>query len=371
MRRRGTPVDGARPAVSASADGSGLLPTGTARGRWLTLGKDGRLTLYAPTDGGLLRWTERCPGGPQWSGPDFFPVARLSDLYVAQGADSYVHFFGRRQLSDAKGPGMDVVHALQYQTARPVTEWRSLGNPYRNSEEGRRIGLPVAAVDAEGTVFVFLRNAGHGLQLRREQKDGRWGPWEDLKSAWLADGPIPAATSDGFMEVSVPSERGVVQWRQEKPDGPLHGGQPMQLHALAGSGTALETAPGRITYYWTDPNTAGVVAYRAGAWPVPLGGAPDDGALAAVRALLDGYDCTVLAQRGVAGTLLLGVCGTEAEHNGVWWSDTAVECVGDPALARDGYGRVVVAVQGRGGGFLVARQDRGPGLSLAPDWTRV
>ncbi|MFI6877288.1 hypothetical protein ACIBL6_27985 [Streptomyces sp. NPDC050400] len=364
-------MGGARPADGARADGSGHRPTGTARGRWLTLGKDGRLTLYAPTDGGLLRWTERRPGGPQWTGPDFFPLAGLADLVVAQGADSYVHFFGRRPRPDAKGPGMDVVHALQYQTGRPVTEWRSLGNPYRNPEEGRQIGLPTAAVDSEGTVFVFLRNAGHGLQMRREQKDGKWGPWEDLKSAWLADGPIPAATSDGFVEVSVPSDRGLVQWRQEKPDGTFRSGQPMQLHALAGSGTAVETSPGRITYYWTDPNTAGVVAYRTGGWPVPVGGAPGDGALAALRAPLDGYDCTVLAQRGAGGTLLIGVCGTEAEHNGLWWSDTGVECTGDPALAQDGYGRVVVAVRGRDGGLLVARQDQGPGLTLAPDWTRL
>ncbi|MFD5126062.1 hypothetical protein [Streptomyces sp. NPDC058385] len=364
MRRSVTYSAGAARPVAART------VTGTVRGRWLALGKDGRLTLYARAEDGLLRWTERRPGGSEWGGPDFFPVAGLTDLTAVQGADSYVHFLGRRQRAGA-GPGVDVVHAIQYQTGRPVTEWRSLGNPYRTAEDGQKIGVPTAVVDAQGTVFVFLRNARHGLQLRREEKGGKWSSWQDLKGSGLADGPIPAATSDGFVEVAVPTERGVQQWRQTAPDGLLQSGQPLQMNALVGSGTALETAKSRITYYWTDPNAAGVVAYRSGAWPVSLGGYPGDGAVVALRAPVDGYDCTVLAQRGAGGTLLIGICGTEAEHNGVWWSDTTVECTGDPALAIDGYGRVVAAVRGRDGALYVARQERGPGLTFSPEWKRI
>ncbi|MFZ3597560.1 hypothetical protein [Streptomyces sp. BH104] len=345
--------------------------TGAARGQWLTLGKDGRLTLYALTEGGLIRWTERRPGGPDWAGPDFFPVEHLTDLAVVQGADSYVHFIGRRERDGAKGPGVDIVHAIQYQSSRPITEWRSLGSPYREVEKGRQVGAPTAAVDSQGTVFVFLRNAGRGLHMRREEKGGKWGAWKDIRGSRLADGTIAAATSTGFVEVLSPGERGVQQWRQGVPDGPLELGQLSQIHALAGSGTALETAPGRVTYYWTDPNAAGVIAFRAGAWPAPLGGAPGDGAVAALRTPLDGYDCTVLAQRGVNGTLLVGVCGTENEHNGMWWSDTMMPCTGDPALTRDAYGAVVVAVRGQDGGVYLNRQEPGPGLNLASEWSRL
>ncbi|MFD4645415.1 hypothetical protein [Streptomyces sp. NPDC058441] len=341
----------------------------TLAGSWLARGKGGRLTVYVPGNGGLLRWTEARVGGPEWTGPEFFPMAGLTHLAVAQGADTYVHFLGRRERRRSEGHvEVDIVHAIQYQTGRPVTEWRSLGNPHKDQAKASAFGVPAAAVDSRGTVFVFVRNGGGGLMLRREQSDGKWAAWQDLKGSRLADGPVPAATSAGTVEVVVPTQRGVQEWRQSEADGPLTAGQPMQMHSLPGSGTALETAPGRVTYYWTDAGMSGTVAYRPGAWPVALGGAPGDGAIAALRAPLDGFDCTVLAQRGAGGTLLIGVCATEGEHNGVWWSDTMAECVGDPALAVDAYGRVVVAVLGPDGAARIARQEQGPGLTLSPRW---
>ncbi|MFB7225036.1 hypothetical protein [Streptomyces sp. NPDC056227] len=369
MRRRGS---GAASSAHPLAPSSGCHQvSGTLRGCWMPLGKDGRLTLYARTDGGLLRWTQRSPGGEGWDGPEFVPIADLTDLTVIQGADSYVHFLGRRERRGSDGPGVDIVHAIQYQTGRPVTDWRSLGNFYRDREAGRKVGAPAGVVDAQGTVFVFVRNAGRGLQVRREQKGGKWGAWQDLKGVGLAAELVASVTSSGLVEVFAPSDRGVQQWRQNHPDGSLQIAPPLQLYALPGSVTALETAPDRLTYYWVDANTTGIVAYRAGAWPVPVGGHSGGGAVVALRAPLDGYDCTVLAQRGAGGTLLIGVCGTEGEQRGVWWSDTAEECVSDPALALDGHGRVVVAVRGRGGGVSVGRQDLGPGLTLSPHWHRL
>ncbi|WP_329041434.1 hypothetical protein OHT61_25570 [Streptomyces sp. NBC_00178] len=370
MRRRRPDSAGNAPALAPSSTRHEVR--GTPRGRWMPLGKDGRLTLYARTDGGLLRWTQRSPGGDRWDGPDFVPVADLTDLTVVQGSDAYVHFLGRRERQAADGPGVDYVHAVQFQTGRPVTAWRSLGNFHRDRETGRQAGVPAGAVDGQGTVYVFARNAGRGLQMRREAKGGKWGAWQDLKGAGLGAGIVPTVTSDGLVEVFVPGDQGAQQWRQDDPDGPLHSVRtPLQFYAREGSVAALETAPGRLTYYWTDANTAGVVSYRAGGWPVPVGGYPGDGALVALRTPLDGYDCTVLAQRGAGGTLLLGVCTTEGEQGGVWWSDTTQECVGDPALALDGHGRVVVAVSGKGGVVSVARQEPGPGLTLAPHWHQL
>ncbi|MFE9822812.1 hypothetical protein ACFYSH_11730 [Streptomyces sp. NPDC005791] len=370
MRRRGSDSASSAPALAPSPARHEVR--GTPRGRWMPLGKDGRLTLYARTDGGLLRWTQRRPGGDRWDGPDFVPVADLTDITVVQGADSYVHLLGRRERHGADGPSVDFVHAVQYQTGRPVTEWRSLGNFHRDREAGRQVGAPAGAVDAKGTVFVFARNAGRGLQMRREEKGGKWGAWQDLKGAGLAADLVPSVTSSGLVEVFAPSDRGAQQWRQDDPDGPLRLTlAPLQFYALEGSVAALETAPDRLTYYWTDANTAGVVSYRAGAWPVPVGGYPGDGALVALRTPLDGYDCTVLAQRGAGDTLLIGVCTTEGEQGGVWWSDTTEKCVGDPTLALDGQGRVVVAVRGQDGAVSVARQEAGPGLTLSPHWRRL
>lgn len=38
------------------------------------------------------------------------------------------------------GVEVDVVHAVQYQTGRPLTEWRSLGNPHRTPEKAALLG---------------------------------------------------------------------------------------------------------------------------------------------------------------------------------------------------------------------------------------
>ncbi|MFD7863729.1 hypothetical protein [Streptomyces sp. NPDC057682] len=369
MRRRGTGSAGSAPAPGRVTGRHEVA--GTPRGRWMTRGKDGRLTVYTLTDGGLLRWTELTPGGDGWEGPVFVEIAGLTDLTVVQGADSYVHFLGRRERGGADGPGVDFVHAIQYQTGRPVTEWRSLGNFYADKEKGRLVGRPAAVVTPQGVVFVFVRNAGGGLQMRREGKGGKWSGWKDLKGAGLSADLVASTTSGGLVEVFATGERGVQQWRQSDPEGPPVIAPPVQFQALEGSVTALETAPERLTYYWTDVNRSGVVGYRPGAWPVPVGGQPGDGAVVALRAPLDGYDCTVLAQRGAGGTLLIGVCGTEAEQDGVWWTDTAAPCVGDPALALDGRGRVVVAMCGRDGAVAVARQEPGPGLTLSPHWRRL
>jgi hypothetical protein len=345
--------------------------TGTASGSWLVRGKDGRLTAYAPCRGGLLRWTEVRPGGPGWSGPDFFPVADLTHLAVIQGADTYVHFVGRRERQRAGGAvQVDVVHALQYQTGRPVTEWRSLGNPHRDPEKARRFGVPTAAVDSAGTVHVFAPNAGGGLMMRREDKGGKWEPWVDLRGSEVQGGPAAAAVSTGHVEVLAPADGAALHWVQPEPGAVPQRTIDVRPAPLPGSVAAVETAPGRLTYFWTDPMGSGLVCHRRGGWSVPLGGTPGDGANAVLRTTLDGYDCTLVAHRGAAGGVLVGVCGTENESGGLWWTDTGRSCLGSPALAHDAYGRAVVAAFDPDGALCVARQGDGPGLTF-PDWTRA
>ncbi|WP_346010525.1 hypothetical protein [Streptomyces sp. SID5910] len=345
--------------------------TGTAAGSWLVRGKDGRLTAYAPCGGGLLRWTETRPGGPGWTGPEFVAVADLTDLSVSQGGDTYVHFLGRRERRRADGAvEVDVVHAIQYQTGRPVTEWRSLGNPHGEPERAARFGVPAAAVDAAGTVHVFVRNAGGGLMMRREGRGGKWEPWADLRGADVMDGLAATAASTGHIQVLAPAGDAALHWIQPEPGAVPERSHDVRPGPVPGSAAALETAPGRLTWFWTDPLSGGLVCHRPGGWSVPLGGAPSDGGNAVLRASLDGYDCTVIAHRGAAGGVLVGVCGTEAESSGLWWTDTGRDCVGDPALVHDAYGRVVLAALGPDGALWVARQQPQPGLVLE-EWVRV
>ncbi|MCC0575303.1 hypothetical protein [Streptomyces californicus] len=338
-------------------------------GIWLTHGKDGRLTLYVHSADGLRRWTQERAGGSRWTVADIATGGSLGHLTVVQDTHGYVHFVGRRERTSGSIPAVDIVYAIQYQTGRPVTAWRSLGNPHKDAPGGHRVGVPDAAVSASGEVHIVLRNAGGGLMLRRERPDGTWRGWEDLKGARMEGDPVAVALASGAVEFFAAVEGGTLYWQQKEAGGDWHEAQPSRLAVLAGTTAALETAPGRATYYWTDP-AGGVVGFRAGAWPMALGGAPGGGPHAAIRVAVDGYDCTVLAHQGADGTAAVGLGVTENEANGVWWSDTGVRCLGTPALALDGRGMMVMAVVGEDGEPRMARQTEGPGLTL-DDWRTV
>ncbi|MBQ0950119.1 hypothetical protein [Streptomyces sp. RK76] len=340
---------------------------GCLDGRWLVLGKDGRLTAYARSRAGLLRWTETRPGGPHWSEPDLIPVPDLTDLSVTQGADTYVHFLGRRARGgDGAPPTVDVVHAIQYQTARPVTEWRSLGNPHPQQEKAARLGAPVAAVSSTGRVHVIVRNAGGGLMLRREGPSGRWDRWLDLKGSGVRDGFATTVHSSGRIEVLADSSQHAMRWWQSEADGDFGREPNIPLRITPGTASLLETAPDRSTFYWADGDTGQIVAHRLGGWVIPLGGASTGDRIAVLRAVLDGYDCTVLAHRGLDGEVMVAACGTENEGAGVWWAPAGGPSAGAPALALDGHGRIVLALIGPDGTLRVARQGAGPGLALDP-----
>ncbi|MFJ4501679.1 hypothetical protein [Streptomyces sp. NPDC088864] len=362
---------------SASGKGEDALrdvesPSGTAGtpvgGRWLVRGKDGRLTAYVRDEDGIARWTEERPGGPRWQGPEHFPAPDLNHIALAQGDDGYVHFLGRRSVRDDEGlPQVDLVHAVQYQTGRPVTAWRSLGNPYKDGDErAARIGPPFAAVGPTGAVHVFVRNANGGMMLRREAKNGKWEGWKDLRGTLGKETMAVAVAESGRVELVVPGATKAMRWAQKEPGGAFEKGANLNVRIAGGAVSALATAPDRITYYWTDGAAGTLVANRLDTPPVTIGDTPAEGPVAVLRAELDGYDCTVLAHRTRDGRVMLAACGTENEAGGLWWAETGVRTPAPPALALDGRGRVVLAVIGERGGLFVARQNGEPGLALGP-----
>nr|WP_112467206.1 hypothetical protein [Streptomyces triticisoli] len=371
MRRRPADPVGAAPADGPTATERGRAAAGAAHGTWLTLGKDGRLSLYAPTDGGLLSWTEAVVGGPEWSGPYFVAVAGLTHVTVVQGADTYVHFLGRRERTGADGSRtVDIVHAIQYQTGLAFTDWRSLGNPHQDREQGARLGPPVGAVAPDGTVHVFARGAQGGLMLRRELPNGKWRAWEDLRGAGVDALPAPVALASGRIEVCAAARTGVLIWRQLEPGGDFTGPRGFSLSPVPGTVAALETGPDRPTFLWADAVSGGAAAWRVGGSPVALGGSAAEGPYATLRTSLDEEDWVLLAHRGPQGSAVLGLGATEKEADGFWWYDLAEVCQGTPALARDGRGRVVVALIGPDGVPKVARQEAGAGLTLTR-WHRL
>ncbi|MET8011614.1 hypothetical protein ABZU86_23125 [Streptomyces sp. NPDC005271] len=341
----------------------------------LLRGKDGRLTAYAPVAGGVVRWTEDRPGGPTWTGPWLIEAPGLSGVTVAQGADGYAHLVGVRRRTGKDGAQVDIVHATQFQTGRPLTAWHSLGTPHpKDRAKAERTGAPAAAVDSSGAVHVFVRNAGRGVSTRRQDAKGKWGGWSDLKGTEVGDGLSAVATSDGRVELLAPAGAGAaLRWYQPEPGTALTRGEDIPARVQDGSARAVESSRDTVTHYWRDADGGGVLAWRP---DVPatasLGGRTGAGPLAVLRAPVDGHDCVVLAHRDTgSGRLAVAAHPAEDEAAGVWWTPSGETGAHTPALALDGLGRVVLAAVALDGGLLVARQKTDErGLALRA-WSRV
>jgi hypothetical protein len=336
-------------------------------GKFLTRGTDGRLTLFALGSGELLRWTESRPGGPDWNGPERFPLPPgLSRLSLSQGVNGYVHFLARRTREDAEGRTVtDLMHSTQYQSGRPLNEWRAIGNPYKaDDRRNPRLGCPTGVVDGAGTLHVFVRNAGRGLHVRHEDKDGKWRPWQDLRGSKLHEDVTVGVTSKGRIGVLGPSEKPLHHWQQPIQGGPFERLEDIHVTMVPGTGVALETAEDQLTFYVADACSPSLLAIRPNGSVVPIGGAPGGGAPSALRTVVDGQDCTVLVHRGADGTPVFGAFVTNAEEWGVQWAEVGLPCLGDPATVLDAHGRVVLAVLGTDGIPRVARQSSESGLTL-------
>ncbi|MER5929458.1 hypothetical protein [Streptomyces sp. NPDC002054] len=366
-RRSHKQVAGASQADAVHDRGAAAL--GPASGSWVLAGKDGRLSAYAMAEGGLVRWTESEPGGPEWTGPDFFPAPDLTHLCLAQGQDGYVHFVGRRSRVVDGREQITFHHAMQYQTGRPLGPWASLGSLYQNEDMARTAGAPSAAVDVHGGLHVFVRNFGKGVHSRRQDNKGKWNKWADIKGSGTLDGSTGFATFGGRVSLIAPAEKRVSLWTQSEPGGSVDKAEDLPFLAQPASGCGVETAPDRVTYYWHAADGRGVCAYRAGVGVMALGGGPAHGAVAGTRAFVDGYDCTILAYRGLNGRTALAAYPTENEAAGLWWTETGEEAVGSPGLTVDARGRIVIAAVSVAGELLVTRQKDNMGLSLGR-WMR-
>ncbi|MFE9412188.1 hypothetical protein ACFYN0_25865 [Streptomyces sp. NPDC006704] len=341
--------------IVAAEDGS---PTVTA---WLRLGKDGRLSAYAPAEGGVARWTETTPGGA-WTGPELVaPGPGLqSHLSVAQGSDGYVHLAALRHtpMPDG-GTWTELVHAIQYQSGRPVKNWAVIGSPYSRKawENGLRMGHPSVGVDSSGNVQIVVRNAFGGVSARGQDPSGKWRGWDDLNGNGADRSISIVAGQDGRMVIHAPCDSGIHVYERPKGDAEfVWRGKPIEGAAATGTVNGIETGEnGRVTFFLRDAASGELRAWRGEEPAVSIGG-KGSGPVALLRHEIDGVDCMVLAQRDTEGRPAIAVYPTEQEAAGVTWTPVGEACAGAPALAVDGEGRVVLGVFTAEGRLRLARQ---------------
>ncbi|MGW0363837.1 hypothetical protein [Streptomyces sp. NPDC002990] len=332
---------------------------------WLRLGRDGRLTAYASCAEGLVRWTESAPGSDVWHGPDLFRVEGWGGRFtLAQDSHGFVWFAGTRYREDVPG-GYEFVIAAQYQTGRPLGDWRTVGNPFAAEQEAAPApGDPVLLPDGGGSLHVLVTRFGEGVRGRTQAADGKWGSWTDYQGKWARGAVVPLVTSQGRAEFVAPFRGGASYWAQDRPGSAFRWLGRTEAEAIDGTYSAYETGLGIGTHFWRHPADGSVIAYRprwgAGGVPaplMPLGGAGGVGPVGVTRAHVNGYDCTVLLQRGAEGYPEIAAYPTHGEQYGAWWAPLGERCAGLPAIALDGYGSITIAMIGEDGGLRIARQD--------------
>ncbi|MFI8190091.1 hypothetical protein ACIF8T_15015 [Streptomyces sp. NPDC085946] len=336
-------------------------------GDWLLRGRDGRLTVYLPSDDAVLCRAERGPAGPWEAARRIGGEQRLHrGAAVGQGADGYAHLVAWRPTVPGES---GLVHSTHFRPLLAPLDWTPVGHP---DKKGDRTGRPAVAVDAQGRAHLFVRNRAGGVSMRAQQEKGGWGPWRDLGGADVQDGLAAVAGESGLVELYAAVPGGLLRWRQEEPGAVPVLEDRIETPVRPGTLRALATSRDRTTLYFTD-GSGDLCAWRPGDKPVSLLAAAGPGPVAAVRCVIEGHDCTLLAQRSASGRVAFAAYPTEREPAGAWWTESGPALPSDAgvALALDRDGRVVAATLSPSSGrLLLARRKEEPGLALTA-WREV
>ncbi|MGW6733961.1 hypothetical protein [Streptomyces sp. NPDC055013] len=336
-------------------------------GDWLIRGRDGRLSVYLPTDDAVLCRAELGPGGP-WG-----PPRRLGGEQklrpgpaVGQGADSYAHLAAWRPTKPGEA---GLVHSTHFRPRLAALDWIPIGHPNRT---GDRTGMPAVTVDAQGRCHVFVRNKAGGVSMLGQKAVGGWGPWRDLKGREVDERLAAVTGESGLVELYAAVPGAILHWRQESPGAVPVLEEAMETPVRPGTLRALATSAEHTTLFYAD-DSGDLCAWRPGTKPVTLLASAGPGPVSVIRCELDGHDCTLLAQRSASGRVAFAAYPTEQESAGAWWTESGPQLAADAgvALALDEDERVVAATMSPSTGqLMITRRKEEPGLALEA-WREV
>ncbi|WP_306320961.1 MULTISPECIES: PIG-L family deacetylase [unclassified Streptomyces] len=192
---------------------------------------DGRLTAYGVLGLRAVRYEER---DGEWSAPVDLGGGPLAPSLTAVTLPDGRHLVMGLRLASA-----DVREIV---TLDRHGAWTSLGNPERDPDHARRIGVPVAVTAPDGRVHLFVRNASQGISTRvRDADSGTWSAWRDLGGGPIQDGLTATVDDDGEVHVYAPGRDTVHHWT---PSGPAAlAAMPAPSDAIAASGPRLYYRP--------------------------------------------------------------------------------------------------------------------------------
>ncbi|MFE1071772.1 hypothetical protein ACFW5W_11135 [Streptomyces sp. NPDC058783] len=338
-------------------------------GEWLIRGCDDRLSIYYVSPDAVLCRTELVPGG-RWGAPRtvggdqrLHPV-----LALGQGPDRYVHLASWRPMGSGQS---EIVHSAHFRPLLAPLDWVDIGRPTGGGDRSGTTATAIA-VDGHGRAHVFVPRDEGGLSMRAQSQKGGWGPWHDLKGSDIKGGPVALTGAKGGMQAYAAGSGSLMHWRQPGSGVVFGAVQSVKADARLGTLRALATSDEDSSLFFVDIS-GDLCVWRPGSEPFALLPAAGPGPVAAVRCTIDGYDCTVLAQRSSSGRVAFAAYPSEQEEMGAAWTESGPALPSDAtvSLALDADGRLVAAsLSPSSGQLLLSRRRDEAGLAMGA-WEAV
>ncbi|WP_405691893.1 PIG-L family deacetylase [Streptomyces sp. NBC_00057] len=254
---------------------------------------DGRLVAYGVLGLRAVRWRESAPGSGVWDTPHDLGGGPLAPvLGSAILPDGRQFLFGLR-FAALSGHGADnereIVALEQRFPGGGFRAWQGLGNPVRDHDGGRRIGVPVAIAAPDGRVHLFVRNAEKGLSTRVRDTDGRWSGWRDTGGGEVQDGLTTVVDDAGCVHVFAAGHYAVHHWTQDAPGDEVTARTQISGVPVPGDGpAALPGADGTVELFYRAAAKARLTTVMTGETADETG-IDGYGRLIEDRAGFDGY----------------------------------------------------------------------------------
>ncbi|MGW2087599.1 PIG-L family deacetylase [Streptomyces sp. NPDC001880] len=270
---------------------------------------DGRLVAYGVLGLRAVRRRESAPGSGVWGTPDDLGGGPLAPVLGSATLPDGRHLLFGLRFSAIAGHGADnqreIVALEQRSPGGAFRAWQGLGNPVRDHDGGRRIGVPVAVAAPDGRVHLFVRNAEKGLSTRVRDTAGRWSGWRDMGGGEVQDGLSAVVDDAGRVHVFAAGRFAVHHWTQDTPGDAVTARTQIGGVPVPGDGpAALPGTDGAVELFYRAAAKAALTTVRTGetAAGVGLGGPAHQ---AEDLPGFDGYG-PVAAARTPRGPVLLG-----------------------------------------------------------------
>jgi hypothetical protein len=350
-------------------------PNGT---QWAGKRSDGRPQAFVIRNGIVNTVWQNADG--TWAAPLAIPNSGgpvTGGLSVISSNGGRLQVFARRQNDH------HIITIRQNANGTWPTSWTSLGNPnIQFGGDPSDVGSPTAAQDADGSLWVFIKDGGGGLcAIRAATVDGSWGNWLDLGGGSdVQDGLSAIRGNDGRIELFASTRTNVLKWRQNNPNGNMveSGALPTGGYTPAGPPTVTKNQDGTLEVVYRQAGTGNnfVTTFQTavgGGWnptPVLFGSQGGIGQAALVTAP-PGTDARIMV---FAQSDTLAVSGTkQSAPDSAYgsWVDFGGPFVEYPAATTDNTGAVVLFAVGLDGRVHVKKQTSVGANSPYADWQAI